>query len=214
MQKGIIAALVLSLFFISQTEAQLLKSFGAKLAYTSSGQEFDYSSAGFTLNPDRRNGFGVGLYAEWLNLPIVSVVTEVDYVQRGMVMEYPMTGPESPAEQIGTIMNDNRLDYLSIPILAKATVPMGLVSPYVIAGPRIDLLLGHNDESISYRLLYENFKKTSMGGTVGAGAQLNTILPIDLLLEFRYNFYFTDTYKTDLLKIRNNAFDVWVGVGI
>ena len=198
----------------SQSNSQLLKSYGIKAAITSSSQRFSYSNPswpGYGPDVKKRIGFGIAFYAEWLNVPVISIVSQIEYAQRGMGEE--ITVSNSPSlTAIHTEVLDKRLDYFSIPILAKASVPFGNVTPYILIGPRVDILLGYHDELIVGTSIYQDFKKTMFGGTVGAGFSLSDILPVNISLEGRYNFDFDDSYDKSILKIRNSAYDIWVGI--
>jgi len=202
--------------FSYPTNAQLLKGYGVKLALTSATQSFAYSNTPFPVSgPDikRRLGFGVAAYAEWFNNPIFSVLSQVEYIQRGIGEKITVTGEQGPTP-IGTEVRDKRLDYLSILIPAKATLAPGIVSPYIFAGPRADFLLGYHDEFFVRQSIYQDFKKTMLGGSFGAGVEITGPLPNAVSLEFLYNIDFSNSYDTSLLKIRNSAYDIWVGIGI
>ena len=214
MSKLSVILLVALCVYLSQSNAQLVKSYGVKAAFTSSSQSFSYSNPPFPgFGPDikRRTGFGIALFAEWLNQPVISIVSQIEYTQRGIGEEIVITGPSGPTI-LRTEVRDKRLDYLSIPILAKASVPLGDFMPYILVGPRADFLLGYRDEFIVGTSIYQDFKKTMFGGVVGAGFELTRMLPTPVFLEFRYNVDFGDSYDTNLLKVRNSAYDIWVGV--
>jgi hypothetical protein len=213
MNKSSFILLLALTVFISKSQAQLLKSYGVKAAVTSSSQSYTYSNPPFpSFGPDvkRRVGFGIALYAEWLNVPVISIISQMEYVQRGIGEEITIT-TNSPTP-IRTEIRDKRLDYLSIPILAKALIPFGIVSPYILVGPRFDILLGYRDEFIVGTSIYQDFKKTMFGGTIGAGFDLTDLLPAKISVEFRYNGDLSDSYDTSLMKVRNSAYDIWVGV--
>ncbi len=212
MRKGILVLIAVSFVFLSRSDAQLLKSVGAKLAYTSASQKYDYAHLSLDLDIKRRSGFNAGIYAEWLNLPVISVVTELDYVQRGRGLRVAVTTAESP-DFAGWKTLEDRIDYISVPILVKATLPTAPLAPYLAAGPRLDFKIGAHEALSGGPSIYDNYKKTLWGATIGAGVELSTILPVKLLAEFRYNADFSDAYKTDLLTIKNNSFDLWLGVG-
>ena len=106
----------------------------------------------------------------------------------------------------------SRLDYLSIPVLAKVTLPGTIISPYVVAGPRFDFLLGYKSDENAFSDLYNKFKKNIFGGTVGLGVETGSLLPVTLTADVRYNFDFMKSYKTEYLEVTNNAFDFMVGV--
>jgi hypothetical protein len=148
---------------------------------------------------------------EWFDLPILSVVTQLEYIPRGMEQVVNVTGPDGP-EIIGTTTIENRLDYLSIPILAKGRLDLGSVTPYALAGVRFDYLLGYESEGGAFDIVYSAFDETTIGASVGAGVELNELLPFGLLFEARYNLDLEDAFSTDLLKVSNNAYDLWIGV--
>ena len=201
------------LLFITQGNAQLLKNFGVKLAFTSASQTYDYPNPpwpGFGPDVSRRIGVNAAIYAEWLNVPFFSVVTQIEYAQRGMAQQIAITG-DSP-EIIRMETRYNRLDYVSLPIFLKVSVPTEVVSPYVLLGPRVDLLLSYRDEFVIGRSIYADFKKMTWGGEAGVGLEFNKLLPGSVCLEFRYNVDFMNSYDTDVLKVRNNAYDIWLGV--
>ena len=122
-----------------------------------------------------------------------------------------MTGPSGP-NPIGTKTLFSRLDYVSVPVLAKLRLQTGLFSPYILVGPRIDFFLGYKSDEDAFNAVYDKFKKTTLGGSAGIGVQIASLLPVSLIAEARYNFDFADSYETDLLKVRNNAVDFWLGV--
>ena len=204
--------ILLSLMFLCPTNvnAQTIKTYGLKLAVTSADQDFDYTA--FAPTTKRRIGFNASVFVEWLDLPFFSIVTQVEYAQRGRGVELILTGPSGP-EEIGRITLYDRLDYLSIPLFAKITFPTGTISPYLSLGPRLDFLLGYKSE-LNSSSIYDNFRKTNVGGTVGIGAEIVNLLPIRLTLEVRYNLDFRDSFSSQFLRVRNNSFDLWLGAGL
>ncbi len=202
--------LILSAGYLNECSAQLLKNYGLKMAVTSADQKYDLTLAP-GLETKRRAGFNVGVFAEWFDVPFFSLLTQVEYAQRGTGQVFAVTGPSGP-EVIGTKTLYSRLDYVSVPVLAKLRLQTGPFTPYIVAGPRVDFFLGYKSDEQEFNAVYDKFKKTSLGGSAGVGMQIESILPVILLAEARYNFDFADSYETDLLKVRNNAFDFWVGV--
>jgi hypothetical protein len=213
MNKTFFVILAAVVTLVSQSNAQLLKNYGLRIAYMSASQSFNYPNPpwpGFGPDLSRRIGIGGGVFAEWLNVPFVSIVTELDYVQRGMGQLVYIT--ENDPTPVRSEIRKNRLDYLSVPLFVKGSVSAGILSLYVLIGPRIDFLLAYRDEFIIGKSIYEDFKKSIWGGTAGVGLEIEDMLPVSVLLEFRYDVDFVDSYDTDLLKVSNNAFAVWLGV--
>lgn len=205
----ILGTLIAVLITPDESPSQLITGYGLKAAITSANQDFSYSIP-FDITTKRRLGLMFGAYVEWLNFPSFSIVTQIEYAQRGMGQEFIVTDESGP-EPKGIITLYSRLDYLSLPLLAKVKFPAEPVSPYLLAGPRIDYFLGGSSDRDLFT--YDDFKKTTVGGSVGVGAATTTLLPVDALIEIRYNFDLTDSYSTQNLKIRNNAYDLWLGVG-
>ena len=203
-----ITMLILAVGYLNEGNAQLVKNYGLKVAVTSADQEF-----GVTLETKRRVGFNIGAFVEWFDVPFFSVLTQVEYTQRGTGEVFIMTGPSGP-EPIGTKTLYSRLDYVSLPVLAKLRFQTGLVSPYILAGPRIDFLLGYKSDEGAFNTLYDRFKKTTLGGSAGIGVEIESILPVTLLAEARYNFDLVDSYDAYSWKVRNNTIDFWLGIAL
>lgn len=202
--------LVLIVSYQGESNAQLLRNFGLKVAVTSADQKYDLKLAP-SLETKRRVGFNVGAFAEWFDVPLFSLLTQVEYAQRGMGQDFIVTGPSGP-NPIGVKTLYSRLDYVSVPVLGKLRFPSGPVSPYIVAGPRADFFIGYKSDEGAFNSVYDKFKKTSFGGSAGIGIQIESMLQIAVLAEARYNFDFADSHETDLLKVRNSAFDFWLGI--
>ncbi len=211
MKTWLFSALVVLLMCTAETEAQFIKQYGFKVAFTSADQEYNLAPVP-DLETKRRSGVNVAGFLELFDLPVFSLITQVEYAQRGMGVEFAVTSPSGP-EPIGMTTLYSRVDYLSIPVLVKARLETEAVSPYIMAGPRFDVMLGYKSDKDAFNLLYDEFKKTNWGASVGAGVESDAVLPFVVSAEFRYNFDFADSYRSDLANVRNNAFDVWVGFG-
>ena len=201
---GIPVALVLAIS--SAAHAQTLQGYGVKAGVVIANQDFDYAED-LDFHTKNRVGFNFGVYVEWLNLPHLSLLTEAHYVQKGMIIENIVNNEFG--ERIGIKEFDYRVDYLSVPILVKISVNSQGFSPYLIAGPRFDFLLGY--DSPGGGSLYDQFKDLDTGADIGIGLESNTE-PLKILLEFRYSPDFSNAYKTDLLKVKNNSFEILIGL--
>ena len=212
MSKTILALLVLLASYCPEAHSQILKNYGIKLGVTSADQKYQYTLTE-DIKTNRRIGFNIAAYAEWFDLSSFSLITQAEYAQRGMGLSYVVTDATGPqASGINTAYS--RLDYISIPILVKFTFMTGTIAPYLMAGPRADFLMGYSSDGGLLNTVYDDFKKTTFGGSAGIGVRVEPVLSLSVLAEFRYNFDFADSYATDLLKVRNNAFDFWVGIAL
>jgi hypothetical protein len=209
MKRIFIFIIIIVAFQSQHVNAQLLHSFGIKAAYTSADQRIVQAPFG-KIPTLRRDGFNVAIYAEWLNTPAFSIVTQCEYAQRGVGVFVIQTNEDGP-EEIGRFYLYNRLDYLSIPIFAKITIPMTIIKPYIFMGPRIDHFLGYHNSITAKNMVYDNFTKTTVGASCGVGFDLKGVTTLPILLEGRYNVDVNDSYSAEQLTFRNNSFDVWLG---
>jgi len=207
MKRTFVLLLVAQLLASAASNAQLLRQAGLKIAYTSANQTFRYTN--FTWSTLRLPGLSIAAYAEWLDLPVVSVITQLEYAQRGMRLEGTRTANDPTPFQYRI---DHRCDYLSVPIMLKCSLPSLVVCPYLAGGPRADFFLSHRTDEDWFPTVYEGFKKSSIGASAACGVQVNAIPGIVLLLEGRYNWDLADAYASEELKVRNDSFDLWLGV--
>jgi hypothetical protein len=190
-------------------DAQFPKSIGAKIACTSAAQVFDYTD--FRPDFERRTGVNAAVFLEWFDGAPFSLVTQLEYAQRGMRLKFAQIGQTGP-EIIGYFYQYNRIDYLSLPIVAKLSLPYQTISPYAIAGLRLDFMLGYKSDGNSFNSVYDGFAKTIYGATFGAGAELKVFQGFPVVLEARYNLDLKNSYKTQYLQVKNNSIDVWLGI--
>lgn len=186
---------------------QELRSYGLKLAITSSDQQRDYSQ--LNIDTKRRVGINCCIYAEWFDHPFISVLTQLEYNQKGFGDEWAFTNELGPENAVIKILYD-RLDYVSIPVLVKITLTGSRVEPFAYFGPRIDYFIGGSYDRPFASQLYDNYKKSVLGGTVGVGLGTRQFLHSYCALELRYNYDLTYSYNTEFLKVKNNSMDIWV----
>ena len=186
--------------------AQLPRAFGAKVAYSSSRQVFDYSL--ISVDQLRRPSVNAAVFAEWFDGEPFSMVFQCEYAQRGVGMRFGITSGSSP-EIIRFETQYSHVDYLSFPVFVKMYVLKSVVSPYVLAGGRADFRIGYASYKHLLDTAYEQFSKTIFGATCGAGLE---IADLPIMLEVRYNFDLKDSYKTPGLRVTNNSIDIWLGI--
>jgi opacity protein-like surface antigen len=95
------------------------------------------SLAAGTVQPtSTRTRAMIGVYYERQMMRYFTLRPEVNYVQRGWSFTQGQTSTDMAA------------NYLEIPIHAKGQLPLGVVTPFVLTGPYIGLLMG-NGKSVS-----------------------------------------------------------------
>jgi len=198
---------ILLIFLLTNIcNAQFVQSYGIKIGLTFAKHDFE----GFNFPEktiQRRIGFTGGFFFEWLNLSMISIISQVEYSQRGISSE--ITKTDAQGNPAGTLTTNSQLDYLSFPFLGKISMSSMAISPYLLAGIRYDYLLGHSE---FLEDIYNKFRKSVFGGTIGIGIKPKLPITIHPLIELRYNFDFTDSYIPESFGAKNNAFDLTLGI--
>ncbi len=208
MKTRLMIAAALLIMSVSTARAQFIRGIGIKVGTVAANQTWDYSSFG-DLSTTTRYGFTIGGFIEMFSFSHFSLLGEVQYTQKGMEYTVPVTTTSSP-DGIGSMSVSPRVDYISIPILAKLRITTPIVEPYVIAGPRFDILVSKVAEGMG--AVIDKFKDTDYGITVGVGAELGSLIPLPLLVEARYNASPGEAFDNSLVKVKNRSFDILVGI--
>lgn len=189
---------------ISSTYSQFIKSYGLKVGGTISHQEWSVILPG-DFTKDDKLGINVGVFAEFISMPIFSLMTEMNYVQKGFESKYLNIDNGFVSFPTWKL----RIDYLNISLLAKSKIVLGIVSPYLFVGPRIDLELGRTS-SIPNNVNYD-FEKSMVGLKLGIGSELE-IFQIKFLTEFIYDYGFGDLNKRENIEVKSNSIDFRLGI--
>lgn len=203
------------LFVVSDAQAQIIRGYGLKFGTTISNQEWEYSQAsGFSnssFDTDNRIGFNIGIFSEFLDIPFISIVTELNYIQKGMKKEIPVTTIYQPLGTGEFVTWNTRIDYINISAFGKFRFNMGLFAPYVLIGPKIDFEINKINSLETVNVVEENFNKNRFGFKVGIGTEIN-LLSLNLLAEILYNKDFNELFENENLKVNSNSFDLRVGI--
>ncbi len=198
--------------FIAATQAQIVRGYGVKLGTTIAHQDWKYIPAlNVNFNPDNRKGLNIGIFAELLNNPNLSIIVELNYVQKGMKKELEQTFTIDPDGTGKFITWDTRIDYINFSTLGKFRLNFGSVSPYIIAGPKIDREINKVFSLAKANTIEENYEKNRIGFKVGAGTEIN-LTSFALLIELLYDSDFNELYKNENLKINTNSLDLRIGL--
>lgn len=203
--------ILLFLLFISISNAQFIKSYGLKVGLTQSSEAWKYNSELRNFETDKKTGLNAGIFVEFIDNPFVSILSEFSYNQKGMRYEIDKTTLSNPNGSSGKISIHNRVDYLTLSFALKLNYETPLLTPYLFAGPYIDILLGQKTAN-GWGVIYKDFKRKVPGLKVGIGAELLNILPIAILAEIQLNHNFDYVFKSENLNIENNSFEFKVGI--
>jgi hypothetical protein len=209
MRSTLVILLCAIIFAPSESQAQLIKGFGLKAGVVSATQTWSYWTNS-ELPTDAHWGFDSGLFVEALDLPLFSLVVELHYVQKGFSTTFTVTTPAYPEGTGKEMTLQPRVDYLSLPVLAKFCFDAGAFTPYIFGGPRLDILITHTDDG--FALVFDKFKKVDAGFSLGAGAEVPIAFGANLLTEFRYSPTVTEAFSNGSLKVKNHSIELLVGV--
>lgn len=192
-------------FAAGSVQAFPFVEFGIKGGVEFTNQSFD---APYDLDPGTRVGIHIGVFGEWLDLPMFSLLTEVAYVQRGMKNDV------LDIDNDRTIEFDNRIDYISISVLPKYKISLVAASIYIACGPRIDYKQRVADDTIWQEEGTDDYlQDVNIGGDIALGIDFNRFSG-----EFRYSRDFTPCFDNEGLEgaepveVINSSFGFLFGI--
>jgi hypothetical protein len=193
---------ILSVFvlFAGISQAQILRTAGFKLGLTFANQDWNYPIA--NVDQDSRAGFNAGIFAEFFNMPLLSVIGELNYVQKGV-------------KNLDAVIAENllggniRLNYLNFSALGKLRIDYMAVSPYVVAGPKLDIEISR--DAAVQNIIVNNFNKERLGFKLGFGTEIH-FPSVSMLVEFIFDSDFNDLYNNNNLTIDTKSYDLRVGL--
>lgn len=202
--------LTLVLLTLTDVHAQVIKGWGLKGGVTKANQHWVFSEIEYEPDWHDEIGATLGLFAEFADHNYFGLGAEVAFTQKGMQDKQPVT-TSSPEPTGAFIISDNGLDYLSFNLYGKLQAGRKSVRPYVLAGPRLDVLLNKRVAPF-YDEVYAELKNTVPGFSVGGGLEFDTRAGFSVLAEARYNRDFSPSLVLDTLTIKNKSLDVRLGL--
>jgi opacity protein-like surface antigen len=197
----------------SRADSQLIRSYGAKIGITEASQDWKYTGAlsDLKIYDKSRTGLDIGGYVEWLDLAVLSIITEAHYIQKGCKDEFEVTTVEMPQGTGETKLHTPRIDYMSFPVLAKLRFDTPILTLYGIGGYRIDFLVGKN--SYASGAVFDDLKSTDQGPTIGFGIEAPITSKNYLGGEFRYSFSSQEIFSNQNLTVKNKSMEFLFIVG-
>jgi Outer membrane protein beta-barrel domain len=198
---------------ISFTDAQIVRTYGLNIGYIHAKQNWDYSPQ-FGSDPHMSgtiSGIGGGAFMEFLAIPYFGLLTKIQYIQKGRIISVmgTMVSSTNPNGYIETGMMDikYRLNYISVPILAKLRIETPMFVPYLAIGPRLEYLVSYPSS-----VVYDDFKKMEVTGTVAVGMELSLGVMPKILFEADYNTSLTNSFNNGILTVSDNSVEVLCGI--
>ncbi len=164
-------------------------------------------------NLQNRYGFIGGLYYNKKLIGLLSLQTEIYYVQKGAKLEFQDLGE--------TVSYKTKLDYVEIPVLVKLDLAMvPLIRPHFFVGPAFGILVQATSEyefagRVEETDVQEYYKGSDVGLILGAGVSFN-ILGGDFMLDFSYNMGQSDinnNQEANTSAINNDVYLFTLGIG-
>ncbi|MFN8713560.1 MAG: porin family protein [Bacteroidota bacterium] len=156
---------------------------------------------------DTRIGYSGGLFVQYNFRKIISVRTGGYYERKGSSLEFLFTDINGTI--IGTFKGKENFNYLTVPLLVRATFGQKL-NYFVNAGPYIGFLMKKTEYTEAFQSIPEItsdqtdlFKKTETGLSFGIGVSYTLKEKFALSFEARNNLGLTDT--SDLPVINNGV---------
>lgn len=186
------------------------QGFGIKAGLSLSDQSYEYDITGFEVSRLNQYGISAGIFLSHKVSFLPELRFEVDYVPKGSSIKILKTSEQSP-DIYEIIKIQDRIHYISINVLAlPALLNSWTIAPYLIIGPRIDILAGSTSDIPS--LVLDDLRSTVLGATIGAGINLQLKSSASLLIEIIYNPDFSYAYEKGVLTVKNNSFQLMTGI--
>jgi hypothetical protein len=201
--------ILIFIFFVSTSQAQLIRGYGFKAGVTSSNQDWDYNYLK-DFTPETRWGINVGIFSEFLNIHYFSLVAELNYVQKGMKDEIAIITPQSP-DPTKFITWDTRVDYLNLSALGKFRYEFQSFIPYILLGPKIDFQINEETSPESVNVVANNFNEFMYGFKVGVGSEIKFV-SFSLSVEILYDYNINHLYEGEYLTVNSDSFDFRIGI--
>lgn len=188
--KKIIFIFILSLLFVPDSHAQLIKKLGFKAGPVMFWQ--------YTNNNSRNSfgyGFDFGLFAEINGYKKLSFIGELHFSDMGTAKGTAgITGPLPFGYSDNYIDINNRYQYLSVHSLLKYDFTGKGYGLYTITGFRLDMMVSNYYNGYHEIILKPSNNHFEFGGTLGLGLATK----FGLLFELQYNPNFTPMFRYNL----------------
>ena len=215
MRNKIFTSVLLIIVSYNYSNAQLIHSYGIKAGIVQASETWSYSpesvAYGVEIYNKSRIGLDFGGYIEWFNLPIVSVLTEIHYIQKGAKDEFEKTSMDNPVGIGEFISFTPRIDYLSLDFLAKLRYETPILTFYGLVGPRIDILLGRNEYASG--AVFDDFKTSEFGVNIGGGIDFPIVLGFKIGANVIYNYSPQFSFRNQYLDVKNHSTEFLLTIG-
>jgi len=188
---------------------------GLSLA-TASSDGFDFpGSPGLSS----RTGFALGAYATIRLTNMLYLQPEVQYVQRGAMLEgLAVTSPQRPEPEVADVTF--MYDYLTFPILLKGQMELGALSPFLFLGPEVAFRISaetHVNYSVSDPHTFsteDDISNIDYAFNFGAGVAYHITPVVSISMNGRYNLGLKDIRELMGPSWKSRGWQVLVAIGV
>lgn len=190
--------------------AQAPDRYGIKIGYGASGTDFDYQNHNFSGSQDAYLAPDISLLVEWDIEPWLDFSIEPGLVHRGYKRD--ITSFFYPFGSTGG--SQVKMHYFSIPMLVKVKPFDWYLTPFLEAGPRIDVLLSRdiNNAENYERHVFEEYNQLTAGYSLGVGLEFSALPEINISMGYRLNMDLFNSYADESITVKNEASAFWIGV--
>jgi hypothetical protein len=169
-------------------------------------------------------GVNVGLAGEYAVNEHFSVLSEINYQEKGFRIREQMDVNLLNIDIPLGVRVDTRVRYIDLPVMAKYAFGNGVVKAYVAAGPQVsyalngrvktraDFLVDFNVTNIPINFSTVNYQRYDLAGVVAAGVDFPTGNG-KVFFDARYSQGLSDSFKLPVidLNIKNHGFGFGIG---
>lgn len=171
-------------------DAQTIRGYGVELGIASTNVNYDgYDAPGdipersTVFDFERRYGFAVAGFVEWMDHPNVSLLTKATFIQKGFAIEHEARDAQNNPD--GTFRISTQINYLSVAVPLKIRADIGPGAPFISIGPRMDIKVGGDPSGTGSTA--EAYETPVIGWDASAGFEVIRPDHVDLLAEVVYS---------------------------
>ena len=167
---------------------------------------------------DSRTRLNFGIFLEHNLNPNFAIRPELNYSQMG----YSINQPAKPGAAANTAVTaDVSADFLQLPVLVKAQMPLQGFTPYAVTGPALGVMMGKDmtvtaNNQVTHPSLDGKTNSFAFGWVFGAGSTIPLTKTVSMDASIRYNLGLTnsesDAAEGESAKL--SAFQILAGISM
>lgn len=188
---------------------------GIKTGIAKSNMKWEYDNLEPipTITWDDKTGAALRIFGELRTPYYLQLQAETGFTQKGITKSIPVTTVQYPDGTGQYIEVGASLNYISVCVLAKAAFDIPYAGIFILAGPQYNRIL-NKTFSAGMGVVFDEVNKSVWGISFGAGIELNSLLPLPVFIEYRYEQDLKDIFPPPLLSIYNRSHILLVGVSL